>query len=82
MLFNSISGAMTTYDDAKMIYFVNVTQYFELNNPIGRTLNISDNLCLTLRPHSTDDICHLQIDRLKMDMANTARDDEEIKAGR
>lgn len=78
MLFNMISDAMVSYDNVKMVYYINMTQYFDLMKLIDKTAQIGENICEKL----PQDICHLQIERLKMQLTNTIREDDEIKAGR
>lgn len=79
ILFNPITEALVTYDNAKLVYYINMTEYFEMINIIDKTVNISEKICDAL---FDNDICHLQVSQLKSQFANTIRDDREIKAQR
>lgn len=78
MLFNTISDAMISYDNVKLVYYVNMTHYFELLDLIDNTVKFSINMCNRLQ----GDICELQIERLQSQLKNVIRDNEEIRVQR
>lgn len=78
MLFNPITEARVTYDNVKIVYYINMTEYFELINVINKTVKISEDICNGI----PEDICDMQITQLKSQLANVIRDDREIKAQR
>lgn len=69
MLFNTISDAMDSYDNVKMVYYINMTQYFELLELSETTVQHGDNICFGLH----GDVCNLQINRLRMQLENSKR---------
>lgn len=45
MIFNKLATAQTTYEDIKLIYYVDLKSYFELRETATRAINIAEHLC-------------------------------------
>lgn len=80
MLFTSISNAMTTYDTARLIYYINMTEYFKLPQVARMTIMSVEGYCNQL--NDPQNPCSIQLDHLKAQLDNARRDDHEIKAQR
>lgn len=78
MIFNRLADALVSHDSIKLVYFINMTEYFHLKEIIQQTIDMSENACKQL----LYDTCDLQITQLKLQFVNTLRDDEEIRAQR
>lgn len=79
MIFNKLAAAHTTYEDVKLIYYVDLKNYFELKNTASRAIDIADKLC-----DQTKNIreCNIVITQLHFQQKIAKRNENEIRAQR
>lgn len=78
MIYNKLATAFTTYENFKMVYYVNLTDFYNLPYIVNNTIQIANATCMKLTPDS----CAITLDQLNIQYQNMLRDEEEITAQR
>lgn len=78
IIFNKLAIAHTTYEAYRLVYYVNLTDFYQLQNLAQKAILLANETC----SKATYDQCEISISQLQTQLQNAIRDDELIKAER
>lgn len=78
MIFNRLATAQTAYESYRMIYYVNLTEFYQLRNLSEQAIELADSTCSMLK----EDQCKISIAQISSQYRSALRADTQIKSQR
>lgn len=79
IIFNKLANAYISYENYAMLYYVDLTDYYNLRNVIESTIELENAACNELPPN---DMCKITLEQLRIRAKHLSINDEDLGAQR